>query len=192
MEVALAAAGHISLESFFTTLAESAAALLGLLFVALTLDASRANPREETAAMETRAGAALLCFLNVLTTSLLALIPGDDPGVTAIVFSLVGGLYVAASIGPLTAWALGADAGEHRGRTSRWLIIFLGLAFTVEFVFGVLVVLNEQSGNRVEHLADVLVGLLLIGISRTWEIVGVRDPGVNASLRLITRRFRRR
>jgi hypothetical protein len=34
----------------------------------------------------------------------------------------------------------------------------------------------------------VQVGSLVVGIGRTWEIVGVRDPGIRASIRLLKRR----
>jgi hypothetical protein len=43
-------------------------------------------------------GAALLSFINVLVVSLLALIPGDHIGWTAIAGGLVGELYAAASV----------------------------------------------------------------------------------------------
>jgi len=191
MALALAAIRQPGYQSFFNTLAESAAALIGLLFVALTLDATRTTPRDETAPMETRAGAALLSFVNVITVSLLALIPGDDPGWAAIVFGLIGLLYTAASIGPLTDWALQAEADEHRGRTSRIMIVALAVMFTIELVFGVLLVSHDGSSG-LGDLAGLLVAVLLIGISRTWEIIGVRDPSASASLKLITRRFKRR
>ena len=61
---------------FFAATAASAAGLIGLLFVALTLAATRPDLGDEFVRLETRAGAALLSFINVLVVSA----AGADPG----------------------------------------------------------------------------------------------------------------
>lgn len=129
---------------FFAATAASAAGLIGLLFVALTLAATRPDLGDEFVRLETLAGAALLSFINVLVVSLLALIPGDHIGYSAVGIGLVGELYAAASV----------------------------------------VALEE---DRKPDAAQK-VGSLVVGIGRTWEIVGVRDPGIRASIRLLKRR----
>jgi hypothetical protein len=172
---------------FFAASAASAAGLIGLLFVALTLAASRPDLRDEFVRLETRAGAALLSFINVLVVSLLALIPGDHIGYSAIGLGLVGELYAAASVVALEDDRK-PDADTERAETSRWLIFTLGTGFALQIAFGILLALQPHTRGWLEGVAAVQVGSLIVGISRTWEIVGVRDPGIRASIRLLKRR----
>jgi hypothetical protein len=172
---------------FFAATAASAAGLIGLLFVALTLAATRPDLGDEFVRLETRAGAALLSFINVLVVSLLALIPGDHIGYTAIGIGLVGELYAAASVVALEEDRK-PDADQERAETSRRLIATLGVGFALQIGFGVLLVLRPHTQAWLAGLAVVQVGSLVVGIGRTWEIVGVRDPGIRASIRLLKRR----
>jgi hypothetical protein len=172
---------------FFAATAASAAGLIGLLFVALTLAATRPDLGDEFVRLETRAGAALLSFINVLVVSLLALIPGDHIGYAAIGVGLVGELYAAASVVALEEDRK-PDADQERAETSRRLIATLGVGFALQIGFGVLLVFHPRTQTWLAGLAVVQVGSLVVGIGRTWEIVGVRDPGIRASVRLLKRR----
>jgi hypothetical protein len=172
---------------FFAATAASAAGLIGLLFVALTLAATRPDLGNEFVRLETRAGAALLSFINVLVVSLLALIPGDHVGYTAIGIGLVGELYAAASVVALDEDRK-PDADQGRAETSRRLVATLAVGFALQIGFGVLLVLHPHTRGWLAGLAVVLVGSLVVGIGRTWEIIGVRDPGIRASIRLLKRR----
>jgi hypothetical protein len=172
---------------FFAATAASAAGLIGLLFVALTLAATRPDLSNEFVRLETRAGAALLSFINVLVVSLLALIPGDHIGYTAIGIGLVGELYAAASVVALEEDRK-PDADQERAETSRRLVATLAVGFALQIGFGVLLVLHPDARAWLAGLAVVQVGSLVIGIGRTWEIIGVRDPGIRASIRLLKRR----
>lgn len=174
---------------FFAATAASAAGLIGLLFVALTLAATRPDLRDEFVRLETRAGAALLSFINVLVVSLLALIPGDHIGWTAIAVGLVGELYAAASVVALEEDRK-PDADPDKAETSRRLIFTLAVGFALQTAFGVLVVIYPHARGWLGGLAALQVGSLVLGIGRTWEIVGVRDPGIRASMRLLKRRGR--
>jgi hypothetical protein len=174
---------------FFAATAASAAGLIGLLFVALTLAATRSDLRDEFVRLETRAGAALLSFINVLVISLVALIPGDHIGWTAIAVGLVGELYAAASVVVLEEDRK-PDADPDKAETSRRLIFTLAVGFALQTAFGVLVVIHPQARGWLGGLAALQVGSLVLGIGRTWEIIGVRDPGIRASMRLLKRRGR--
>jgi len=172
---------------FFAATAASAAGLIGLLFVALTLAATRPDLGDEFVRLETRAGAALLSFINVLVVSLLALIPGDHIGYSAVGIGLVGELYAAASVVALEEDRKPGGAQE-RAENSRRLIATLAVGFALQIGFGVLLVIHPHARIWLAGLAAVQVGSLVVGIGRTWEIVGVRDPGIRASIRLLKRR----
>jgi len=81
-----------------TAAAGSAAALTGLLFVALSV-----APRSQAASYpavirEVRAAASLLSFTNVLAVSLFGLVPGTNAGYPALVTAVIGIFFTAAGL----------------------------------------------------------------------------------------------
>ena len=81
-------------------IANCSAALIGLLFVAMTV-ARRRSPSDRPVVIEqVRAAACILAFTNALAVSLFGLVPGNNIGYPAIVLAVIGIFFTAAGRDP--------------------------------------------------------------------------------------------
>jgi modulator of FtsH protease len=102
-------------QPLWTTVAASSAALLGLLFVALSVNLRAIVDKPEHTA---RAREALGQLLVLLVLSIFALVPGQDRQVLGAEFLVFGGLIIALSI-----YLEGQTLKRIEiGRRSRWLL----------------------------------------------------------------------
>jgi hypothetical protein len=162
-----------------TAVATCAAGLIGLLFVAISV-----APREGRGVIhQVRASSALLAFTNALTVSLFGLVPGSSIGSVAIVVGVVGVLFTAASVRSIAA---SPDVSRQQAWRQAGLVVLLLAAFSVEIASGIGLLTKHTGAFGPESLSNILIGLLLIGIARAWELVGNRDTGILASILVLT------
>ena len=168
-----------SIHDFFTASASVAGALIGLLFVAISVAASRGG-REKAGAQlyRIRASGALTAFSNALVVSLFALIPGHKIGVAAVAVGIGGLLFVAASLLSLIR------LDQVRWNIVRDALFLVGLAvvFVLQTIVGTAVLVGpgdavSDAGN-VNTIAILVVFCFLIGISRAWELIGGPEIGI--------------
>jgi hypothetical protein len=158
-----------NLHEFFLGSSGVAGALIGLLFVAISVASDRLA-REEAAAQSyrVRASAALSAFTNALAISLFALIPGHKIGPTALVVGLGGLVFVAAAL-------LSLIRRQQRGRPMLRDAVFLlslVVTFAVQVVQGIVVIAAPGNASAVNTIAVLVVVCFLIGIARAWELIG--------------------
>jgi hypothetical protein len=172
-----------SYRELFTAVATCAAGLTGLLFVAISV-----GTRESTAVLpaviqQIRAASALLAFTNALAVSLFGLVSVNSAGYAAITVGVIGILFIAASVRSMVT---SPDVSAQQALRQAGLIVLLLAAFGGELACGIGLTSNSTAVFGPTWLSYTLIALLLIGIARSWELVGNRDTGIWASIAVLT------
>jgi hypothetical protein len=173
-----------SIHDFFIASASVAGALIGLLFVAISVSADRlAEAKEGTQIHRIRASAALTAFLNALVVSLLALVPGHKIGPTAVAVAIVGLLFVVSALLSLIR------LHQARWRTLRDAAFLVGLVvlLVVQFIQGIDVSLHPADSGAVNTIAVLVALCFLAGIDRAWELIGGPQFGISRELLALLR-----
>jgi hypothetical protein len=172
------------LHDFFLGSAGVAGALIGLLFVAISVSGERLAKAEATAVMlRIRANAALTGFINALVVSLFALIPDGGIGTTSLVVAIVGLLFVAAALLSLIRvrhlrWSTGRDA---------LFLVGQAFVFIIQLTFGIDLMQNSNASGAANGVAILVVVCFVIGISRAWELIGGPSIGITREVVALVR-----
>ncbi|HEY1666995.1 MAG TPA: hypothetical protein VGG54_15015 [Trebonia sp.] len=172
------------LHDFFLGSAGVAGALIGLLFVAISVSGERLAKAEATAVMlRIRANAALTGFINALVVSLFALIPDGGIGTTSLVVAIVGLLFVAAALLSLIRvrhlrWSTGRDA---------LFLVGQAVVFIIQLTFGIDLMQNSNASGAANGVAILVVVCFVIGISRAWELIGGPSIGITREVVALVR-----
>jgi len=167
---------------FFLAVASAAGALVGLLFVAISVSADRLWSSGERVQHQVRASSALTATLTPLIIALTALIPQTNVGWIAIVVGVLGTLFTAGAVRRFLA-----DARAHDRKPRLWsrsvgiLWGFFGVMLTY-LVAGSIALAKPASGGAVTTITVAMIVSLSIGVDRAWELVGAPRSGLAASL----------
>ena len=171
-----------SYSNVFVVIATSAATLIGLLFVALSVSENRSGSRPKVV-RQFRAAASFLAFINALTVTLFGLVPGTNVGYPALVLGVTGVLFTAAGI----RQTLRVTSAQDLGSQQPVLVTLLLLVFGFELAFGIVLLDNIHDTAALANIDYILIASLLIGIARAWELVGDWNTSIWSSITLLVR-----
>ena len=174
-----------SIRDFFVTSGSAAGALIGLLFVAISVASERlARAKAGAQLHRIRASAALTAFTNALTVSLFALIPGQKIGPTAAAVAAAGLVFVIAALLSLVR------LHQMRWGTLHDALFLTGLAgaFVVQLIEAVDVITQPGDSGAENTIAVLVVVCFLIGIARSWELIGGPSFGIRHEVTELIRR----
>ena len=160
--------------NFFVASTGAGAALVGLLFVAVSIAPEQTVL--EGASLERRALATSVftALLNAFFISLAALIPSSNLGWTALVLSLVG-LSNTLTLG----WNLLSQRSHWRNMVRRVFILVVSLVlYGFELYYAVQLFRFPGQSNPVFALTGLLMGIYGLGLVHAWELIAVRRYGL--------------
>jgi hypothetical protein len=175
-----------AMDNYFIASTGASAALVGLIFVAISL-----WPREKMVgappAWRAVAGGSFFALINAFFISLSALNTGLNLGWPVLVMCLLG--LVNTLFLSLPLFRPTPDWKEHISIIlANRLMVFASFAvYVAEGYFGVRLLLSPDDALAVEGIALVLAFLYALGLIRAWELLGVEQIGLRRWLNPLQR-----
>lgn len=173
----------VSFHDFFGGCASVAGALIGLLFVALSVSPEKLTGEGARAEHQVRAAAAFSALVNTLVIALVALLPGTSLGDWGIGMSSAGLGTTAALIIVLYR--------EHQQPISLGDVRLLALLLALYGLQLANALQLDDSPRSVSAISDqgvLAIGFFLFGIARSWRLVGARDISLASTMTTVIRR----
>jgi hypothetical protein len=168
---------------FFLAAAGASAALIGLLFVAVSVAPERLSGPAASFVEQTRAASALTCFIVPLALSLVALLPDAHLTIPAIVLAGTGIAFVAATLRRYVS--VPRDRRENlRGLIG--LVGFTAVLFVI-LAYGIVAAVAPASTAPASAISAATIASILLGVERAWTLIGGRSTSRAASVRDLVR-----
>jgi hypothetical protein len=158
-----------SYTGFFSGSATIAGALVGLLFVALSVAPERLRGDTASAEHQAIAATAFTALVDALFVSLIGLQPGGGLRYGAV---SLGALGLTSSCGlAVRLWRL--RGSERLSRRWPYLLSFIIAVYAAQVVSGLVV----GGAAQADLTATFVYIMFAVGISRSWELLGLRGGG---------------
>jgi hypothetical protein len=157
-----------SAHQFFAASAGVAGALIGLLFVAISVRPERILGTDADGAHAVRAAATLTAFTNALVVALFGLIPSFNAGKAATAVAIFGLVFI---LSALTRLVPATHAKQLKPR-ELWFLSSLVIVFVIQLLAGIHLARHPDDRGSLHTLCVLIVVCFLVGIERAWELVG--------------------
>lgn len=152
---------------FFEACATVAGALIGLLFVAISVSPGKITGDHASVEHQVRAGAAFSALINSLIIALVALLPDEHLGVPVVSLSAVG---VSSTIGLAILFYRKRPA---KIRPSQLLLLAVPVfLYSLELINGIALQRSPHNLGDVGNQGGLAIGFFVFAIARAWELVG--------------------
>jgi len=172
-----------SLNDVFAASAGVAGALIGLLFVAISVEHERLTAEDADPIHRIRASAALTAFTNALAISLFALIPEVSLGWTALVVSVTGLFFLVGSLLLLRR----VRQQQPVALRDAFFLVGLLVTFVFQLYYALRLMIRTTDVYADRAIAVLMVVCFFIGIARAWELIGGPSIGLGSEVRAIVR-----
>ncbi|HLL79206.1 MAG TPA: hypothetical protein VKT25_06885 [Ktedonobacteraceae bacterium] len=158
------------LASFFAASAGAGAALIGLIFVAVSIAPERTVMNGAPLERQAVASSAFSALINAFFISLFALIPGESLGWVTLTMCILG-LWTTIFLG----WSLLKHPTGWRNAVRRIALILVGLVVYGFELYVAVVLIKTPSDPYADFTLATLVGVAYgLGLTRAWQLLGAR------------------
>jgi hypothetical protein len=146
---------------------QASAALIGLLFVAVSIAPERVFGAGSQGARRAMALSSFTALANIFFVSSGSLIPDLTFGVLVVV---AGGVALSQTLSLLTL----AGSWRREGAFFRGLALFVISAglYAYEIVVGVQLLYSPASPGLLTAIESLMLGMFAVGLARAWELLG--------------------
>jgi hypothetical protein len=173
----------VSFHDFFASCATVAGALIGLLFVAISVSPDKLTGDRARAEHQVRAGAAFSALVNTLVIALLALLPSTNLGEVGIV---VSGAGLGTTFGLIVL--LYREHQEKVGLNDVTMFAILLTLYVLQLVNSLHLDGAPRTVGDVINAGLLAIGFFLFGIARSWQLVGARNVSLTSTVAAILHR----
>lgn len=159
----------VSFHDFFSGCATIAGALIGLLFVAISVSPEKLTGATARTDHQVRAGAAFSALVNTMVIALVALLPGASLGEAGLILAAAG---LATTLGLVIV--LYREHGKvKRGDATMFLIMFV--LYGLQLANAIKLEAAPHDVGRISDQGVLAIAFFLFGIARAWQLVGARE-----------------
>ena len=153
--------------TFFVAATQASAALIGLLFVAISIAPERVFGAGAEATRKAMALSSFTALVNIFFVSFGSLIPDLTFGVIVLVSGLVALSQTLALLTLVGSW-------RHDGSLVRGITLFLVSAglYLYESILGLQFLTGAPNNGRFTGAETLLLGIFAVGLARAWELLG--------------------